>query len=251
VCTTTLFADEWNKTYTVNGKPDLKVETSDAAIRVSTWDKNTIEARVTTEGYKIGDGGLKIIEHQTGNLVEIEVKFPHDQMLNFSFHNRRVEIAIQMPKEGNSNLHTGDGSIRLSGLKGSMNLYSGDGSIELDSVDGNLIAHTSDGHIRSEGRFDSLELNSGDGRIEATALAGSKLGGEWSIHTGDGNVSLRIPDSLAANLEMHTGDGHIDCDLPITTSGSIRNNTVSGKLNGGGNLLTIRTGDGSIRLGRS
>ena len=39
-------ADEWSKTYTVSGKPDLRVETSDANIRVTTWDQNTIEAKV-------------------------------------------------------------------------------------------------------------------------------------------------------------------------------------------------------------
>src|SRR6202044_2327331 len=41
-------ADEWSKTYTLTGKPDLRVDTSDANIHVTTWDQNTIEARVTT-----------------------------------------------------------------------------------------------------------------------------------------------------------------------------------------------------------
>lgn len=52
-------ADEWSKTYTLTGKPDLRVETSDANIRVDTWDQNTIEARVTTSRYKIGENGIK------------------------------------------------------------------------------------------------------------------------------------------------------------------------------------------------
>jgi hypothetical protein len=52
-------AEEWSKTYSLTGKPDLRVETSDANIHVSTWDQNTIEARVTTTGYKIGDGGIR------------------------------------------------------------------------------------------------------------------------------------------------------------------------------------------------
>jgi hypothetical protein len=32
-------ADEWSKTYTITGKPDLRVETSDANIHVDTWDR--------------------------------------------------------------------------------------------------------------------------------------------------------------------------------------------------------------------
>ena len=42
-------ADEWSKTYNLNGKPQLRIETSDANIRITTWDQNTIEAKVITE----------------------------------------------------------------------------------------------------------------------------------------------------------------------------------------------------------
>src|SRR5579863_9345679 len=66
-------ADAWSKTYTPTGHPDLRVETSDANIHVSTWDQNTIEAKVSTTHYKIGDDGIRIEEHQTGNVVEIDV----------------------------------------------------------------------------------------------------------------------------------------------------------------------------------
>src|SRR5229473_6766512 len=68
-------ADDWSKTYTISGKPDLRVDTSDANIHVSTWDQNTIEAKVTTTRYKIGDE-IKIEEHQTGDVIEISVRFP-------------------------------------------------------------------------------------------------------------------------------------------------------------------------------
>jgi Toastrack DUF4097 len=251
LATSVAFADDWNKTYNVAGTPDLKVTTSDAAIRVSTWDRNVIEARVTTLGYKIGEGGIRIVEHQTGNIVEIEVKYPHYGDVHFGWHNRNVRIEIQMPKNGNANIRTGDGSVRLAGLTGKMDIFTGDGSVEVDSVDGMLHAHTGDGHIRAYGRFDDLALDTGDGRIDATALPDSKLTTDWRINTGDGSVSLRVPDTLAADVELHTSDGHIDFDLPITTSGRFKSNTISGKMNGGGRMIRVHTGDGSIRLARS
>src|ERR1043166_2981089 len=70
-------ADEWSKTYTISGKADLRVETSDANIRVTTWDQNTIEAKVITSRYKIGEGGIHIDERQTGDSAEIDVRHPH------------------------------------------------------------------------------------------------------------------------------------------------------------------------------
>jgi len=241
-------ADDWSKTYTLSGKPDLHVDTSDANIHVSTWDQNTIEAKVTTNRYKIGDGGIRIEEHQTGDLVEIDVRYPHPHfgVINGGYH--RVDVDIHMPREGRVDLHTGDGKIELAGFKGEMQLRSGDGSQEIESVDGKLRATTGDGHIRANGRFDELELKTGDGRVDAKATAGSALAAGWRLESGDGTVTLEVPDNFAANVDLHTGDGHIDLDMPVTTEGKVRQNEVRGRLNGGGNLLTIHTGDGSIRL---
>jgi DUF4097 and DUF4098 domain-containing protein YvlB len=244
-------ADEWSKTYTLTGQPDLRVETSDANIHVSTWDQNTIVAKVTTTRYKIGEDGIRIEEHQTGDMVEIEVHYPHHGItINLGRDSHRVDIDIHMPREGKVDLHTGDGEIDLAKFKGEMRLHSGDGSQEIHDVDGKLHATTGDGHIRANGRFDALELKTGDGHLEAHALNGSTIEESWRLETGDGSVTLDVPEGLSADVDLHTGDGHIDLDMPITTEGKIRENEVHGKLNGGGNLLTIHTGDGSIHLSK-
>ncbi len=240
-------ADEWSKTYNLSGKPELRIETSDANIKVTTWDQNTIEAKVVTERYKIGEGGIRVEEHQNGDAVEIDVHYPHHD-LTFGWGNHRVDIIIQMPREGQVNLRTGDGKIDLAGLKGEIQLHSGDGSETLEGVDGKLHASTGDGHINAHGRFDELELKTGDGHVEVRAGAGSTLAAGWRLETGDGNVSLEIPGELAADVDLHTSDGHIDLDMPITTEGKIREGEIHGKLNGGGSPLVIRTGDGSIHL---
>ncbi|HTC49087.1 MAG TPA: DUF4097 family beta strand repeat-containing protein [Candidatus Aquilonibacter sp.] len=241
-------ADDWSKTYTLSGQPDLRVETSDANIHVSTWDQNTIEAKVTTTHYKIGDGGIQIQEHQMGNVVEVEVRYPHGVTINWGYVTHRVDIDIHMPREGRVDLHTGDGKIEIGNFKGEMRLHSGDGSQEIASVDGKLHATTGDGHIRADGRFDELELKTGDGHVDARAMSGSAIAAGWRLESGDGSVTLEVPETLAADVDLHTGDGYIDLDIPVTAEGKIRENEVHGKLNGGGNSLVIHTGDGSIHL---
>jgi len=240
-------ADEWSKTYNLTGKPDLRIETSDANIRVTTWDQNTIEAKVITSHYKIGEGGIRVEEHQSGDSVEINVHFPHHSF-TVEWGQHKVDIIIQMPREGKVNLETGDGKIELAGLKGEMEMHTGDGSVNLEGVDGNLHASTGDGHINAQGRFDQLELKTGDGHIDTRATSGSTLATSWRLETGDGSVSLEVPGELAADVDLHTSDGHIDLDMPITTEGKIREGEIRGKLNGGGSPLIIRTGDGSIHL---
>jgi DUF4097 and DUF4098 domain-containing protein YvlB len=240
-------ADEWTKTFTITGKPELRVETSDANITVDTWDQKTIEARVTTTRWKIGEGGITVIDRQNGDAVELEVRFPHRHFV-VDIGTRHVEIEIHMPREGKVNLHTGDGRIRLSNFKGDMDLDTSDGSQEVNSVDGILRAHSGDGHINADGRFDVLELNTGDGRIDAHALPGSTMASGWDLHTGDGSVKLQVPESLSADVDLHTGDGSITLDLPLTVEGRMGEKNIHGKLNSGGNSLRIHTGDGSIHL---
>ena len=36
-------AEEWNRTYSVSGRPEIRVHTSDANIKVETWDQKSID----------------------------------------------------------------------------------------------------------------------------------------------------------------------------------------------------------------
>ena len=244
------WAEEWNKSFPISGQAELRVETSDAHIRVDTWDQKKIEAHVISTKWGFGQGGIEVIDHQTGDAVELEVRFPHGVHI-MSIGDRRTVIEIHMPREGKVRLHTGDGEIQLRDLKGQMELESGDGRVEVEGVDGRLRAHSGDGHVRVRGRFDNLDISTSDGRIEAEALPGSSIGDGWSLSTGDGGVSVIVPANFAADVSLHTGDGHITLDMPLTVEGKYESSSVHGKLNGGGGLLNIHTGDGSIRLGKS
>lgn len=243
-------AEEWNKSFSITGRAELRVETSDAAIHVDTWDQKKIEARVTSDKWGFGQSGIEIYDHQTGDSVELEVRFPHGvHILNIG--SRRTLIEIHMPREGKVRLHTGDGEIRLRDVKGEIEVESGDGRLEVEGVDGVLRAHSGDGHVRAKGRFDNLDISTSDGRIEAEAMAGSTIGPGWNLKTGDGGVTLMVPENFAADVILHTGDGHITLDMPVTVEGKYEANSIRGKLNGGGATLSIHTGDGSIRLGKS
>jgi DUF4097 and DUF4098 domain-containing protein YvlB len=245
--TSALLAGDWSKTFTLSGRPDLRVDSNDGAVNIRTWDRKEIEARVYTEGWKIAPGEVTVTDHQTGDHVELEVRIPHHGF-EITFGRRSVRVELQVPRNIRSDIHTGDGSITVDGMHGETRLSTGDGHIEAERLDGTLDAQTGDGRMRVRGRFDLLNLHTGDGSIEAEIENGSKISSEWRVRTGDGHVTLRLPSTLAADLDVHTGDGHIDSDLPVTVSGSRRENELRGKLNAGGPPLVVRTNDGSIRL---
>ena len=242
-----MLADQWNKTFNVGAAPELRIETSDANVTLRAANVNTIEARVYTSGWKISPLDVHVTDHQTGDRVEIEVKVPQ---LHFNLGNRWVKIEVQIPNATKTDVHTGDGNIRADGLRVPVRLVTHDGNIDGAEFNGALDASSGDGNIRVRGKFSGLNLRSGDGNIDAEVAPGSHMAGGWTVHTGDGGVTLRLPDGFAADLDAHTGDGRITVDLPLITEGGIHEDSLSGKLNGGGPVLAVRTGDGSVHLAR-
>ena len=238
-------ADQWNKRWSVGPKPELHVTAGDAAIVVEAVGGNSIEATLRTRGYSIGGSGVKIVEHQTGDRIDLEIRNP-PMHLNFGDHSIRLELRV--PKELIGYLHTGDGSITLRGVHGPMHVDTGDGSIHGEDLDGMLDAHSGDGSVHLSGRFDNLQVQTQDGSVDVDVLRGSRMQSDWRIHTGDGSVRVNLPRDFSADLDLHTGDGHIRMNLPASVSGTKRENEVRGKLNGGGPLFTVRTGDGSVSL---
>ena len=250
-----VWAEEWSKTFELNGKADLRVETNDARVQVEAWERKEIQARVVSEGVRIGLWGssdtrhVRVRDFQSGNHVELEVRIPSTNWV-IGVNTRSARIELKVPREATLDIHSGDGDLSVRGLKGEINLSTQDGRIEADSLDGVLRATSGDGNMRVQGRFDSLNLKTGDGRIYAQVDQGSQMASGWSVRSGDGNVELSLPEGFSADLDVHTGDGRITSDLSITTSGSEDHSTLRGKLNGGGPTLSVHTGDGSVHLKR-
>ena len=243
-------AGQWERTYPITGRPELVLRTDDASVHVTTWDRRAVGLRVTTQGWDIGGArGLSVQAAQTGNRVELEVREPRFRWnLQFGHRHRWTRIEVSVPRDGDLDVTTGDGAIEADGLRGDLHLLTSDGHIEATGLDGALEARSGDGGLRLEGRFDRLEVSTSDGRVVATALEGSRLASAWSLRSGDGSVSLRVPSTLRADLDLHTGDGDLWVGLPVETSGRFVRHTLRGRMNGGGPLLEMRSGDGSIRV---
>ena len=261
-------AEEVTKTFAVSGHARVKVETDDGSVRVSTGDIKQVEVRVVYTGYKL-DKDLRVSATQIGDAVEVVAKTSGGGFWNWGVRHASLRVEVHMPKDadlkvdtgdgsveaesinGNLDVHTGDGSVAVQGAKGDIRLRTGDGSIEARDLDGRVDATTGDGHVNLEGRFDGLNIKTGDGSVTARAHEGSKVQGSWNIQTGDGGIDLDLPGEIQANLDVSTHDGHISLGFPVTVEGTFSSSRISGKMNGGGSPIVVRTGDGSIHLSKT
>jgi hypothetical protein len=166
---------------------------------------------------------------------------------------------------GELSIDTGSGRIVVDGFDGELNLDTGSGSVELMSVQGgNVFVDTGSGSVSgSNVSAGTLEVDTGSGEITLMGVSAPEViidtgSGEvelellsdvdlLEIDTGSGEVTVRVPESVGAEVEMDTGSGGIDLDLPFQVTRMERDN-VRGILGDGVGTITIDTGSGRIRI---
>ena len=256
---------DWQKSYPVSGKPSLTVSTGDASMEVHSCSCREIRIRVQWNDRHSDE--YTINEFQSGDHVNFELKEKQRLGFHVGMH-REPRVTVETPGEldleartsdgslkvsgvnGTIALHTSDGAVEVSDVSGAVRLVASDGSIHMHNLTGTLESRSSDGHVSIEGKLSAVQVHTSDGALDLTLAEGSQLTTSSRIEASDGSVKIRLPRTLAADLDIHTGDGHIDCQLPLTMSGynSGGGHNIRGRLNAGGTPLTIHTSDGSVTI---
>lgn len=272
VATDTLqYVEREEKRFAVSGRPEVTLTTFDGSIEVRPWDRPDVLVEIERRASsKEAAADIEIRAEQDGNRVLIDVRLKSgDRHFRFGL-NRSARLIVSVPAssdllattgdgsidveriDGRIELRSGDGAIRGRDLSGDLRAQTGDGSIRLEDVDGSLDMGTGDGSMVANGRLSALRARSGDGSVTIRVEPGSQPEEDWNIYTGDGSVTLELPEDFDAEFDAHTGDGSVsvrDGALSDTLESSRR--SVRGKLGTGGHSVRVRAGDGSITLRRS
>ena len=261
--------NNWQKVYSVGGSAALTVETGDSGLEIrSCGDCKEIRVHVETNR-KLSEYNLE--ERQEGDHVFFTFKEkPHMGMHIVWGEGRRTKVSVETPMKldlearvadgslsasnlvGKIQVRAGDGSVALDDIKGDVHLVSSDGSVSLHNAVGTLDARGSDGSMKIDGQFSAVQLETKDGNLDFTLAQGSQLTGESRIKSSDGQVSIRLPQSLSADMDVATGDGHLICTLPLTmdhyNSGESGGHHLHGHLNSGGVPFSIHANDGNVSI---
>ena len=235
------------KSFTVTGTPRVRVETFDGAVTVEAWDRPEVQyTAIKRARDEQAMRGVRVRATQTSNEIVIAAEFDRSLQRAWNGDGATVALELRVPRNTNLDVRTGDGRVRLTGVRGQLELNTGYGAMDVDDGGGHLHAVTGDGRI-SVARFDGeADVQSGDGRI---VLEGrfSKL----SARTSDGGITLTLPANVDATIETDAGlvvnDG-----LAVPANNSNDEQRVRRwRVGRGGTLFTLRTSDGSIYLRRA
>lgn len=146
---------------------------------------------------------------------------------------------------GNVQANTGSGSIRATGIAGGFTGRSGSGGVRLEqTAAGDISIGSGSGSIEIKGADGAVRAHTGSGDI--TAQGQPK--GDWNLRTGSGSLEVTFPAGAAYDLIAHTGSGGISTSQPIEVQGKINRHDLRAKVHGGGSVVNLSTGSGSIRI---
>jgi hypothetical protein len=157
---------------------------------------------------------------------------------------------------------TGSGDILLARIGGSARTMAGSGDIEALEIGGELSVKTGSGDVQaSMNATGDVEITTGSGDIAVSGIRGgfrSRAGSgditvsgepmaEWNVSTGSGDILACIPEQTPFHLRVENSSGRINTTHPLTEQ-SVGRHSLEGRAFGGGPLVALRAGSGSIRI---
>jgi hypothetical protein len=192
-----------------------------------------------------------------------------------------LALRVTVPEGFNVQAQTGDGDIAVERFEGDVSVQTGDGDIAVAGAGGtSLRAQTGDGDVAVAGSSsEHISVRTGDGDVALTSLSSADV----QVRTGDGDILVRdlagpleastgvgdvdVYIERFAGIEIRTGDGDVTLHAPRGLAADVElrgtefflgdafalpaifdERRLEGPLNGGGERLSVRVGDGTIRL---
>ncbi len=156
-----------------------------------------------------------------------------------------VAFDIHAPSEIDLSGATHNGRVNITGLAGDLTFATHNGAITADTSGAKLTAATHNGGIQATFSGRDLNLATHNGSITAD-LAGCQVV-RGRIETHNGGVEMTVDDSTSLELDVQTENGGIRCSVPMQEKEKSRRRLV-GKIGDGGELLAIRTHNGSVHV---
>ncbi|HET9531872.1 MAG TPA: DUF4097 family beta strand repeat-containing protein [Blastocatellia bacterium] len=240
-------AQDFQKSYTIGAGGQVRIANVSGDIIIKGYNGTSI----LISGIKQGpDRDLVEVEDlSTANGVDLRVRYQECRSCNAS-----IRFEVQVPNAMKYNfdrISTASGDIEASSVMGDLTIKTASGDVRLSDVNGTINASSASGDVRVGNAVGAVRAStaSGDVDVEITRLEGAK---RLEFSSASGDVVVRLPGSLDAEVEMSTHSGELETDFPIQVReerhGSGR--SARGRLGDGSISLSIRTASGDVRLKR-
>lgn len=246
-----VLAQDFQKSYRLSQGSRVSIKNISGDVIVKGYDG---EAVVVT-GYKEGRDRdqVSVEDLSDGSRVEVKVRYPERCNCNAS-----VRFEVKVPRtinldydafssvSGNVEVSEAMGTIRAKSVSGNVNVREVAGTVHANSVSGDVTVGEASGAV-------SAKSTSGNVQVDLLRLEGGANMNRMEFGSVSGNVEVKMPGSIGAEVEMSTMSGHLETDFPITIEkrefGPGR--SARGRVGDGTRTLKLSSVSGSVYLRRN
>jgi DUF4097 and DUF4098 domain-containing protein YvlB len=243
----TVLAQDFQQTYQLGPDGVINVRAVSGNVKVTGYDGEVIVVTATKQGR---DRDLVTIEdNSTSNRVEVRDRYPERCNCNAS-----VNFEVKVPRRINYRFDS------FSSVSGDVDVSGVAGDLRAKSVSGNVVVKGTAGNVSASSVSGNVEVNEVAGTVSAKSTSGNvqveivrlDQSGNMDFTSVSGNVTVRVPATLDAEVDMSALSGDLRSDFPIqiekkeygpgrTARGRIGNGTGRVKMSSvSGNLSLLR-----------
>jgi DUF4097 and DUF4098 domain-containing protein YvlB len=231
---------------------------------------------------------VRVVAEQTGDRVFVDVRYPDSHERRAKGFDRSfdvsVDFTIRVPAacridamgvsgdgtllniDGDVQAGTTSGDVKATALAGNVQLHTTSGDVELSGGNGVIELATTSGNVIARGVRGRVKamVTSGDVEIAAASLQEGVFksvsgdvevsveepitSGTFSLSTYSGSIDFTLPAASAFEIEARTSMGDIETDFAIPVTGKHSKREMSGKVNGGGAIVSAKSSVGDIEI---
>lgn len=229
----------WEQEYDFTGE-ELIIEGFNGIITVDVWEEPRVEVEAMWTA-KVDNYTFSPAVKEDEEILSIVASRSDRDLSGANF-------MVSVPRGINLVLKTSNGRVSVSGHElADLSISSSNGAAMVESPGtGRLTIHTSNGMARISEWCGDISCTTSNGAI--TAIICLVTEGEYSFTTSNGGISVLTNPESKFDLRAHTSNGGLSSPLQGNWSSTPVGTSYTGRYNGGGASLTVRTSNGSIQI---
>ncbi len=215
-------------------------------IEISGWDEDRVEISVLKSVPKDQDPAKA---RQWLEKVEVKIEKEGEEIRAVTHWDEELPVDVtywvSVPRRTDIVVNSLKSYVMLENLEGNIEINVVDGSLMLFNLAGNLEASLVNGPMILEGLKGYLSIKTVNGNIQAQVAGLDSV----KLCAVNGKIAIKLPLSAAVDLKASTRDGDIQVDPRFNIVCRAGDQTVTGKLNGGGLSVDACSLSGKITIG--
>ncbi len=210
-------AQDFQKNYNLGANGQVRIGNISGDVEVTGYGGSAVVVTAYKEGRD--RDMVEIEDRSSGSRVDVRARYPE----NCRRCDVSVRFEVQVPQSMSldfDGISSVSGGVRVRNVTGSLRVSSVSGTVRIEDVTGTVSASSVSGNVE----------------VDINRLEGSD---DMKFSSVSGNVNVRMPAGLDAQVSMSTLSGSLDTDFPVE---------VKEKKYGPGRSASGRVGDGSRHL---